>query len=79
MSGRRSLPQDHFGALISEVERLRAGLLQCATEAGEDVSDGIPTWPDVVEWAVGAVREGRQQMEADYDALSESPTEEGEK
>lgn len=23
VSGRRSLPQDHFGALISEVERLR--------------------------------------------------------
>lgn len=24
VSGRRSLPQDHFGALIAEVERLRA-------------------------------------------------------
>lgn len=60
---------DDANALISEVERLRDGLLQCATAAGEDVSDGIPTWPDVVEWAVRAVRENRETIEADYDAL----------
>jgi hypothetical protein len=51
----------------AEVERLRDGLLQCATAAGEDVSDGIPDWPDVVEWAVLAVREGRRDADRDYD------------
>lgn len=47
----------------AEIDRLRAGLLACAEAAGEDVSDGIPSWPDVVEWAVRAVREGRRESE----------------
>lgn len=60
--------------LDAEVDRLRAGLLACATAAGEDVSDGIPTWPDVVEWAVRAVREGRETYEQDNRDLTEGIT-----
>jgi hypothetical protein len=53
----------------AEVERLREGLLACATAAGEDVSDGIPTCPDVVDWAVRAVAECRAENEAEIDRL----------
>lgn len=53
------------------LEELRQGLLACATAAGEDVSDGIPTWPDIVEWAVRAVREGREASEHDARAAED--------
>jgi len=42
-----------------EAKRMRDGLVRCAAAAGEDVSDGPPSWPDIVEWAVAAVRESR--------------------
>jgi hypothetical protein len=60
---------DHIG-WPAEADRLREGLLQCATEAGEDVRDGVPTWPDVVDWAVRAVREGRETYEQDNNDLT---------
>lgn len=47
----------------TEIERLRHGLLACAREAGEDVSEGIPTWPDIVDWAVAAVKTGRTEYD----------------
>jgi hypothetical protein len=50
--------------LQAEVERLRQGLFECAKQAGEDVSEGIPTFPDIVDWAVEAVR----QLRIDADA-----------
>lgn len=49
--------------LLAEVERLRRALYECAKAAGEDVSGGPPTWPDVADWAIEAVR----QMREDYD------------
>jgi hypothetical protein len=61
------VPEQRLRDAEAEIERLRQGLLACATEAGEDVSDGIPTWPDVVEWAVRAVREGRVLYESAVD------------
>lgn len=47
-------------ALATEITRLRDGLEECALESGADVSDGVPTWPDIVAWAVESVRELRQ-------------------
>jgi hypothetical protein len=49
--------------LLDEVDRLRGALYECAVAAGEDTSDGVPTWPDLADWAVEAVR----QMRRDYD------------
>ncbi len=55
-------------ALVAEVERLRAALIECATIAGADVSDGPPTWPDVAVWAVHEV----QQLRSDADEAVDS-------
>lgn len=54
----------------AEVERLRAGLLACAKAAGEDVSDGPPTWPDIAEWAVRAVDELRDEYDQEWDRVT---------
>lgn len=50
--------------LTCAAARLRLALIECATAAGADVSDGPPTWPPVDEWAVQEVK----QMRADYEA-----------
>lgn len=54
-----------------EIERLRLGLQRCAERAGEDVSGGIPTQPEVVEWAVSAVTECRKEQEDSYRELEQ--------
>lgn len=55
-------------AVMVEVQRdldeLRAALVECAAWAGEDVSDGPPT-SGLCEWAVTAVREHREDSDAD--------------
>lgn len=53
--------------LAVENERLRLGLLACARESGADVSDGIPDFPDIVDWAVDCVR----ALRTDYDDVLE--------
>lgn len=52
----------------AEIERLRQGLWECAIAVGEDIDDPTPhymTFPDIVEYALRAVREHRR----DYDEL----------
>lgn len=50
---------------LADIERLRAALFACAAAAGEDVSDGPPTWPDLADFALAAVRQMREDYEAD--------------
>lgn len=69
--GALDVARDEERQAQAEVARLRHGLLACATAAGEDVSYGIPTWPDIVEWAVAAVREGREASEQDAQAAED--------
>lgn len=44
----------------ARITELEAALFACAEAAGEDVSDGAPTWPDITTWAVRAVKELRK-------------------
>lgn len=50
-----------FQALYKAV----AGLIECARQAGADISDGAPTWPPVDEWAVREVTELRRDHDED--------------
>lgn len=45
---------------VVENERYREFFLKIATAAGEDVSDGPPTWPAIEVWALQAVEELRR-------------------
>lgn len=56
--------------LLEQVEQLKAGLFQCAREAGADVSEGPPSWPSIVEWAVHAVIAAREVDEEGYAELT---------
>lgn len=44
----------------ARIRQLESALFKCAEAAGEDVSDGAPTWPDITTWAVRAVKELRK-------------------
>lgn len=55
--------------LAEQIERLKEGLFLCAKQAGADVSDGPPTWPAIVEWAVHAVIEMREVDEEGYEEV----------
>lgn len=50
------------------INYLRDALIKCAEISGEDMSGGVPTYPNVAIWAVGCVT----QLRSDYDeALKE--------
>ena len=51
------LERKHSLELARECKRLRRGLLDCVRAAGGDVTEGQPTWPDIVAWAVKSVEE----------------------
>lgn len=60
-----------------EIERLRQGLWDCAGAAGTDL-DGDPTpdhmvFPDIVDFALGAVRELRRDYEEDFSTAGDDP------
>lgn len=58
-------------SLVAEHERYRTALEECARLSGADMSDGVPTWPPIEEWAVRCVKELREAYD---EALMEEYT-----
>lgn len=62
---RAAFIDDAVRIVVAERDSFRDALIQCATEAGADVSGGVPGWPDAAEWAVEEVRELRATYDED--------------
>jgi PAS domain-containing protein len=52
-----------------EIAALRAGLWECVKWTGADTSGGIPTWPDIVDYAIREVRRLREESDAEGDRM----------
>ena len=53
----------------AERDRYRDALIECATIAGADVSDGVPDFPPVEVWAIQEVQQLRDDADEDVAAV----------
>lgn len=67
--------EDEIGGLKAEIARLRQGLWDCARIAGADLDgDRTPdvlTYPDIVDFALEAVRELREDYQEALGGIEE--------
>lgn len=55
--------------LETEIERLRAAILEACEIMGEDMEGTLPTWPPAHEWLVQCAREWRQNIDEADDEI----------